>query len=77
MSLVATKMKLVTNSGSVIDEENGIVRGHIRLIRLKHAMSDWWQDPTAIPSLIKWLREHVPTITADMRYAGGAIITNR
>ncbi len=26
--------------GSIIDEEDGIVRGHIRLIRLKHDMSD-------------------------------------
>ena len=59
--------------GSIIDEEDGIVRGHIRLIRLKHQMSDWWQDPTAIPSLIKWLREHTPAITADMKYAGGAL----
>ena len=59
--------------GSIIDEEDGIVRGHIRLIRLKHQMSDWWQDPTAIPSLIKWLREHTPSITADMKYAGGAL----
>ena len=59
--------------GSVIDEKDGIVRGHIRLIRLKHAMSDWWQDPTAIPSLIKWLRDNTPTLTADMRYAGGAL----
>ena len=59
--------------GSVIDEEGGVVRGHIRLIRLKHAMSDWWQDPTAIPSLIKWLRDNISTITADMRYAGGAL----
>ena len=59
--------------GSIIDEEDGIVRGHIRLIRLKHKMSDWWQDPTAIPSLIKWLREHTPSITADMKYAGGAL----
>ena len=59
--------------GSIIDEEGGIVRGHIRLIRLKHEMSDWWQDPTAIPSLIKWLREHARTITADMKYAGGAL----
>ena len=59
--------------GSIIDEEDGIVRGHIRLIRLKHEMSDWWQDPTAIPSLIKWLREHTPAITADMQYAGGAL----
>ena len=59
--------------GSIIDEEDGIVRGHIRLIRLKHQMSDWWQDPTAIPSLIKWLREHTPSITADMQYAGGTL----
>ena len=59
--------------GSIIDEEDGIVRGHIRLIRLKHEMSDWWQDPTAIPSLIKWLREHTPSITADMKYAGGSL----
>lgn len=59
--------------GSVIDEEDGVVRGHIRLIRLKHEMADWWQDPTAIPSLIKWLREHTPSITADMKYAGGAL----
>ena len=59
--------------GSIIDEEDGIVRGHIRLIRLKHQMSDWWQDPTAIPSLIKWLREHARSITADMDYAGGAL----
>lgn len=59
--------------GSVIDEDDGIVRGHIRLIRLKHDMSDWWQDPTAIPSLIKWLRDHAPTITADMKYEGGAL----
>ena len=60
--------------GSIIDEEDGIVRGHIRLIRLKHDMSDWWQDPTAIPSLIKWLRENARSITADMRYAGGALL---
>lgn len=59
--------------GSHIDEENGIVRGHISLIRLKHDISDWWQDPTAIPSLIKWLRTHRPTITADMDYEGGAL----
>ena len=54
-------------------EEDGIVRGHIRLIRLKHDMSDWWQDPTAIPSLIKWMKENVKTITADMKFAGGAL----
>ena len=64
--------------GSIIDEENGIVRGHISLIRLKHDMSDWWQDPTAITSLTKWLQEHVKTISTDMDYEGGALpLTNK
>ena len=67
------KSEIGDKLGSIIDEEDGIVRGHIRLIRLQHQMSDWWQDPTAIPSLIKWLREHTPAITADMQYAGGAL----
>ena len=44
--------------GSTIDESDGITRGHIRLIRLKHNLSDWGQDPTAILSLIKWLLAH-------------------
>lgn len=72
-TLGSYKAEIGDKLGSIIDEEDGIVRGHIRLIRLKHEMSDWWQDPTAIPSLIKWLREHTPAITADMQYAGGAL----
>ncbi|MCY3724103.1 MAG: DUF4159 domain-containing protein [Candidatus Poribacteria bacterium] len=59
--------------GSHIDEEDGIVRGHISLIRLKHDLSNWWQDPTAITSLTKWLQEHVKTISTDMDYEGGAL----
>lgn len=59
--------------GSHIYEEDGIVRGHISLLRLKHNISDWWQDPTAITSLTKWLREHVKTISTDMNYEGGAL----
>ena len=72
-TLGSYKAEIGDKLGSIIDEEDGIVRGHIRLIRLQHQMSDWWQDPTAIPSLIKWLREHTPAITADMKYAGGAL----
>ena len=72
-TLSSYKSEIGDKLGSIIDEEDGIVRGHIRLIRLKHDMSDWWQDPTAIPSLIKWLREHARSITADMKYAGGAL----
>ena len=72
-TLGSYKAEIGDKLGSIIDEEDGIVRGHIRLIRLKHQMSDWWQDPTAIPSLIKWLRENARSITADMQYAGGAL----
>ncbi|RKU15314.1 hypothetical protein C6503_13830 [Candidatus Poribacteria bacterium] len=72
-TLGSYKAEIGNKLGSIIDEEDGIVRGHIRLIRLKHQMSDWWQDPTAIPSLIKWLRENARSITADMQYAGGAL----
>ena len=62
--------------GGILEGTGNEIRGHIRLIRLKHSLSDWWQDPTAIPSLIKWLEEHTP-IRADMDFAGGALqLTN-
>ncbi|MCY3740872.1 MAG: DUF4159 domain-containing protein [Candidatus Poribacteria bacterium] len=58
--------------GGILEGAGNEIRGHIRLIRLKHSLSDWWQDPTAIPSLIKWLEDHTP-IRADMDFAGGAL----
>ena len=58
--------------GGVLEGTGNEIRGHIRLIRLKHSLSDWWQDPTAIPSLIKWLEDHTP-IRADLNFAGGAL----
>ena len=58
--------------GGILEGTEDEMRGHIRLIRLKHSLSDWWQDPTAIPALIKWLEEHTP-IRADMDFAGGAL----
>ena len=58
--------------GGVLEGTGNEIRGHVRLIRLKHSLSDWWQDPTAIPSLIKWLADHTP-IRADMDFAGGAL----
>ena len=62
--------------GGVLEGTGDEIRGHIRLIRLKHSLSDWWQDPTAIPALIKWLENHTP-IRADMDFAGGALrLTN-
>ena len=58
--------------GGVLEGTGNEIRGHIRLIRLQHSLSDWWQDPTAIPSLIKWLEDHTP-IRADMDFEGGAL----
>ncbi len=58
--------------GGVLEGTGNEIRGHIRLIRLKHSLSDWWQDPTAIPALIKWLEEQT-SIRADMDFAGGAL----
>ncbi len=62
--------------GGVLEGRGKDILGHIRLIRLKHSLSDWWQDPTAIPALIKWMEKHT-TIRADMNFEGGALtLTN-
>lgn len=58
--------------GAVLEGKGTEIRGHIRLIRLKHSLSDWWQDPTAIPSFAKWLDENT-NLRTDMRYAGGSL----
>ncbi len=58
--------------GGILKGAGNEIRGHIRLIRLKHSLSDWWQDPTAIPALIRWLRDHT-SIRADMNFKGGAL----
>ena len=58
--------------GGILAGSGSEIRGHIRLIRLKHSLSDWWQDPTAIPALIKWLEAYT-SIRADMDFQGGAL----
>ena len=58
--------------GAVLEGNPFELRGHMRIIRLKHSLSDWWQDPTAIPSFAKWLRENTQ-LRADMTYAGGSL----
>ena len=58
--------------GAVLEGKDTEIRGHIRLIRLKHSLSDWWQDPTAISSFAKWLGENTD-LRADMKYAGGSL----
>ena len=58
--------------GAILEGEGMDIRGHIRLVRLKHSLSDWWQDPSAIPSFAQWLEENTQ-LRADMKYAGGAL----
>ncbi len=58
--------------GAIVMGKGPDISGHIRLIRLKHSLSDWWQDPTAMPSLFKWLRENT-RIRADMKFKGGSL----
>ncbi len=63
--------------GGILEGRGKEIRGYIRLIRLKHSLSDWWQDPTAIPALIKWIEKHT-TIRADISFEGGALrLTDR
>ena len=58
--------------GAIIQGTGKNLSGHIRIIRLKHSLSDWWQDPTALPALMKWMDKHT-AIRADMNYEGGAL----
>ena len=58
--------------GAVLEGTALHPKGHIRIVRLEHSLSDWWQDPTAIPSFAKWLRENTQ-LRADMTYAGGSL----
>ena len=58
--------------GAILEGNPFELRGHIRIIRLKHSLSDWWQDPSAIPSFAKWLQENTQ-LRVDMTYEGGSL----
>ena len=58
--------------GGVLMGRGTDISGHIRLIRVKHALSDWWQDPTALTGLVDWLNKNT-RIRADMKVAGGVL----
>ena len=46
------------------------IRGVLRFTRVKHGLSDWWTNPSALNSLAKWLSERTK-IKADLNVAGG------
>ncbi|MGQ9610341.1 MAG: DUF4159 domain-containing protein [bacterium] len=58
--------------GGMLVGKGSDISGHIRLIRLKHGLSDWWQDPTALTGLVDWLNKNT-RIRADMKVAGGVL----
>lgn len=58
--------------GAILEGTGNEIRGHIRIIRLKHTLSDWWQDPTALPALMKWMDKWT-AIRVDMSFEGGAL----
>lgn len=48
------------------------IRGVFRFARVRHSLSDWWADSSALNSLAKWLNEKTK-IRTDMNVDGGSI----
>jgi hypothetical protein len=48
------------------------IKGVFRLVRLKHNLADWWDDPTAVLGIAQWLNANTQ-IRADMNVEGGAL----
>ena len=48
------------------------IHGVFRFTRLRHDLSDWWADASALNAFTKWLNEKTQ-IRTDMNVAGGAL----
>jgi len=48
------------------------IKGVLRLVRLKHNLADWWDDPTSVIGIAQWLNANTQ-IRADMNVEGGAL----
>lgn len=48
------------------------IRGVFRLVRVRHSLSDWWTDASALIGLAKWLNTKTKVKT-DMNVEGGAL----
>ena len=48
------------------------IRGVFRFTRLRHDLSDWWADASALNAFTKWLNEKTQ-IRTDMNVEGGAL----
>ena len=52
------------------------IRGILRFARVRHDLSDWWADASALNALTIWLNERT-NIKTDMNVEGGRIETQR
>jgi hypothetical protein len=48
------------------------IKGVFRFTRVRHNLSDWWADSSALPALADWLNERTE-IKTDMNVEGGAV----
>ena len=48
------------------------IQGVFRFTRIRHTLSDWWADASALNSLTQWLNERTK-IKTDMNVEGGAL----
>ena len=51
------------------------LRGVLRFARVRHDLSDWWADASALNALTQWLNERTQ-IKTDMNVEGGAVKLN-
>ena len=51
------------------------IRGVFRFARIRHTLSDWWADASALNALTQWLNERTK-IRTDMNVEGGAVKLN-
>ena len=51
------------------------IRGVFRFARVRHDLSDWWADASALNALTQWLNERTK-IRTDMNVEGGAVKLN-
>ena len=51
------------------------IRGILRFVRVRHELSDWWADASALNALTQWLNERTE-IKTDMNVEGGAVKLN-
>ena len=48
------------------------IRGILRVTRVRHSLSDWWADPSALNAWTKWMNAKT-RIKTDMNVEGGAL----